>query len=393
MLETPGQSRPDPLESLLDGLPVEIGSSGDPLGAHLLPVVEVDEGSGGFGQGAQAVVEGLELLRPGVTGTLADLVESRIQMGDDLLLAMKGEPTVPSVVHEDVVSGDPPQPGAEEAGLIESVQNPPGGDHGLLVDVLDGPGILHLGPNEGQKHRGMFPDEDLECGAIVLDGGAPGAVLEHPLSGFPGSGTRGSSDPTNRYPSMMPQNTLESIHATTIVCVRDEASVAIAGDGQVTLGAVVAKSSACKIRRLDDVGHDRAGVLVGFAGGASDAFALLERFESKLKATPTQLLKATAELARDWRTDRALRRLEAMMIVADLESMLIVSGQGDLIEPDDGIAAIGSGGHYALAAARALKRRSDLPASEVATESMQVAGEICIYTNTTISLETLTRQG
>ena len=192
---------------------------------------------------------------------------------------------------------------------------------------------------------------------------------------------------------MMPPTPLESIHATTIVCVRDDASVAIAGDGQVTLGAVVAKSSACKIRKLEKVGHDRAGVLVGFAGGASDAFALLERFESKLKATPTQLLKATAELARDWRTDRALRRLEAMMIVADLESTLIVSGQGDLIEPDDGIAAIGSGGHYALAAARALVRRSDLPASEVASEAMQVAGEICIYTNTSISLESLSREG
>ena len=190
---------------------------------------------------------------------------------------------------------------------------------------------------------------------------------------------------------MMPSNALETIHATTIVCIRDESSVAIAGDGQVTLGAVVAKSSACKIRKLPDVGRDRAGVLVGFAGGASDAFALLERFESKLKATPTQLLKSTAELARDWRTDRALRRLEAMMIVADLDSTLVVSGQGDLIEPDDGIAAIGSGGHYALAAARALVRSTDLPASRVATEAMQVAGEICIYTNTEISSESLIR--
>lgn len=205
-----------------------------------------------------------------------------------------------------------------------------------------------------------------------------------------GPGDTGSGIRTNRYPSMMPSNATDSIHATTIVCVRKGDSVAIAGDGQVTLGAVVAKSGACKIRRLPDVGRDRAGVLVGFAGGAADAFALLERFESKLKATPTQLLKATAELARDWRTDRALRRLEAMMIVADLDVTLMASGQGDLIEPDDGIAAIGSGGHYALAAARALVRRSDLPAVEIATEAMQVAGEICIYTNTRISSESLT---
>ena len=182
---------------------------------------------------------------------------------------------------------------------------------------------------------------------------------------------------------------LPSIHATTILSVRDDDGVAIAGDGQVTLGAVVAKSTACKIRRLRDVGADRAGVLVGFAGGAADAFALLERFEGRLKASPTHLLKAAAELARDWRSDRALRRLEAMMIVADLEKTLIVSGQGDLIEPDDGIAAIGSGGHYALAAARALRRQTKLSASIIAQESMQVAGELCVYTNTEISMERL----
>lgn len=182
---------------------------------------------------------------------------------------------------------------------------------------------------------------------------------------------------------------LPLIHATTILSVRDEGGVAIAGDGQVTLGAVVAKATACKIRLLREVGAERAGVLVGFAGGAADAFALLERFEGRLKATPTHLLKAAAELARDWRSDRALRRLEAMMIVADLEKTLIISGQGDLIEPDDGIAAIGSGGNYALAAARALRRQTDLPASTVAKEAMQVAGELCVYTNTEISMERL----
>lgn len=188
---------------------------------------------------------------------------------------------------------------------------------------------------------------------------------------------------------MSSDSSLPPIHATTILSVRDDEGVAIAGDGQVTLGAVVAKSTACKIRRLRDVGAERAGVLVGFAGGAADAFALLERFEGRLKASPTHLLKAAAELARDWRSDRALRRLEAMMIVADLEKTLIVSGQGDLIEPDDGIAAIGSGGHYALAAARALRRQTKLSASIIAQESMQVAGELCVYTNTEISMERL----
>ncbi len=176
-------------------------------------------------------------------------------------------------------------------------------------------------------------------------------------------------------------------HATTILSVRDGSGVAIAGDGQVTLGHVVAKSGARKIRRLPEVGANRAGVLVGFAGGASDAFALMERFEAKLRESPVNLLRAASGLARDWRTDRALRRLEAMMIVADLESTLILSGQGDLIEPDDGIAAIGSGGNYALAAARALSLHSELDAPTICREAMSIAGELCIYTNTRISVE------
>ena len=354
--------------------------------------MEIQKGSRRFGKGAQAVIECFELFRPGVTRPTADLVQPGIQVSDHSLLAVEGQSLGSSIVHEDVISGNASEPGAEGPGLVEAIERPPRRHHGLLVNVVDRRGIPDLGSNESQDHRGMFADEDLECRTVGFDGKAPQGSVD-PLSRFPSSGTWGSEDPTTRYPWMMPPNPLESIHATTIVCVRDDASVAIAGDGQVTLGAVVAKSSACKIRKLEKVGHDRAGVLVGFAGGASDAFALLERFESKLKATPTQLLKATAELARDWRTDRALRRLEAMMIVADLESTLIVSGQGDLIEPDDGIAAIGSGGHYALAAARALVRRSDLPASEVASEAMQVAGEICIYTNTSISLESLSREG
>lgn len=183
------------------------------------------------------------------------------------------------------------------------------------------------------------------------------------------------------------------IHATTILCVRDDAGVAMAGDGQVTLGAVVAKSTARKVRRLTDVGQDRAGVLVGFAGGAADAFALLERFEAALERSPVNLLKAAATLARDWRTDRALRRLEAMMIAADRGRTLVISGQGDLIEPDDGIAAIGSGGNYALAAARALRRHASLDSASIARESMQVAGELCVYTNTEIVLETIDSGG
>lgn len=179
------------------------------------------------------------------------------------------------------------------------------------------------------------------------------------------------------------------IHATTILCVRDDAGVAMAGDGQVTLGAVVAKSTARKVRRLEEVGQDRAGVLVGFAGGAADAFALLERFEAALERTPVNLLKAAATLARDWRTDRALRRLEAMMIAADRGRTLVISGQGDLIEPDDGIAAIGSGGNYALAAARALRRHTPLGSVEVAREAMTVAGELCVYTNTQLVVESI----
>ena len=167
----------------------------------------------------------------------------------------------------------------------------------------------------------------------------------------------------------------------------------MAGDGQVTLGQVVAKSSARKVRRLPDVGQDRAGVLVGFAGGAADAFALLERFEAALERSPVNLLKAAATLARDWRTDRALRRLEAMMIAADRSRTLVISGQGDLIEPDDGIAAIGSGGSYALAAARALQRATPLEASAICREAMTVAGELCIYTNTELVEESIASGG
>lgn len=170
-------------------------------------------------------------------------------------------------------------------------------------------------------------------------------------------------------------------HATTILCVRRDGRAAMAGDGQVTLDRVVAKADAVKVRRLEQGGADNAGVLMGFAGSAADAFALLERFEARLKDSPGNIKKAAIELARQWRTDRVLRRLESLLIVADRACGLIVSGSGDVIEPTDGILGIGSGGAYAVAAARALARHSSLAPAEIVRESMRVAGELCIYTN------------
>ena len=187
------------------------------------------------------------------------------------------------------------------------------------------------------------------------------------------------------YPAAMPA-TQPAIHATTILSVRRGNQVSLGGDGQVTLGHAVAKADAVKVRLLPDVGAEKAGVLVGFAGGAADAFGLLERFESKLKGAPMNLLRAASELARDWRSDRVLRRLEAMMVVADGERTLIVSGQGDLIEPSDGIAAVGSGGSYALAAARSLVAHTDLSASDTTREALAIAAGICIYTNESITV-------
>ncbi len=178
-------------------------------------------------------------------------------------------------------------------------------------------------------------------------------------------------------------------HATTIVSVRREGQVAIAGDGQVTLGQTVAKANAVKVRRLDALGADGRGVLVGFAGSAADAFALLDRFETHLKASPQNLLKAAIELAKQWRTDRVMRRLESLLAVADARQSLMISGQGDVIEPSDGIIAIGSGGPYAQAAARALLEHTSMSATDVASESLRIAGEICVYTNTNITVLTL----
>ncbi len=172
--------------------------------------------------------------------------------------------------------------------------------------------------------------------------------------------------------------------ATTILTVRRDDQVAMAGDGQVTLGDVVMKHGARKIRRLDE-----GRVLAGFAGAAADAFALIERFEGKLKEHSGDLARAAVELARDWRTDRVLRRLEAIIVVADAKRSLLVSGSGDVIEPDDGVLGIGSGGSYATAAARALMGHTELPASEIARTALEIAADICIHTNREIHVETL----
>lgn len=174
------------------------------------------------------------------------------------------------------------------------------------------------------------------------------------------------------------------IHATTVISVRHRGKVAMAGDGQVSFNNMVLKHGARKVRRIY---HDQ--ILAGFAGAAADAFALFTKFEAKLEEYRGNLPRAAVELAKDWRTDRVLRRLEALLGVADLEHSLIVSGTGDVIEPDDGIIGIGSGGGFALSAARALIKHSDLSAREIVTEAMQIASEICVYTNAQITVEEL----
>ncbi len=172
--------------------------------------------------------------------------------------------------------------------------------------------------------------------------------------------------------------------ATTIISIRHRGKVALAGDGQITIGDVIVKQGAKKIRKLYE---DR--VLAGFAGSAADAMALFSKFEAKLEEFRGNLKRASVELAKDWRTDRILRRLEALLVVADRENSYLISGSGDLIEPDDGILAIGSGGAYALAAARALLTYSDLSAKDICMESMKIAATICIYTNSNILVEEL----
>lgn len=179
-------------------------------------------------------------------------------------------------------------------------------------------------------------------------------------------------------------DTGQVIHATTILAVRHQDKTVLAGDGQVTFGNTVIKHGAHKIRRLYN-----NTILGGFAGSAADAFALFSRFEAKLEQYRGNLERAAVELARDWRTDRFLRKLEAMMIAADRKSTFVLSGTGDLIEPDDGLVAVGSGGPFALAAARALARHSPLTARQIAEESMRIAADICIYTNANLTIEEL----
>ncbi|MDA0702896.1 MAG: ATP-dependent protease subunit HslV [Proteobacteria bacterium] len=173
-------------------------------------------------------------------------------------------------------------------------------------------------------------------------------------------------------------------HGTTILAVRKGDTVVIAGDGQVTLGQTVIKSNARKVRRLGD-----GGVIAGFAGATADAFALFERLEARLEQYPGQLARACVELAKEWRTDRYLRRLEAMMAVADRETSLVLTGTGDVLEPEDGLIGIGSGGTFALAAARALMAIDGLEAEDIARRSMEIAAGICVYTNTSLVVERL----
>lgn len=174
------------------------------------------------------------------------------------------------------------------------------------------------------------------------------------------------------------------VHGTTILAVKKDSKVAMAGDGQVTLGNTIMKGTARKVRKIYD-----GKILVGFAGATADAFTLFERFEGKVKEYNGDITRGAVELAKDWRTDRMLRRLEAMLLVADVDKLLLISGTGDVIEPDEGIIAIGSGGNYAYAAALAYLDSSDLSAREIVDRSMQIASQICIYTNSNLIVEEL----
>lgn len=177
---------------------------------------------------------------------------------------------------------------------------------------------------------------------------------------------------------------MEQFHGTTILCVRRGDQVALGGDGQVTLGNIVMKGTARKVRKVYG-----GKVLVGFAGGTADAFTLLDRFEGKLDKHQGNLLRASVELAKDWRTDRVLRRLEAMLLVADASSTLVITGNGDVLEPEGGVGAIGSGGTYAQSAAKALVENTELAPAEIVKKSLTIAGELCIYTNLNHIIETL----
>src|SRR5471032_2444490 len=182
----------------------------------------------------------------------------------------------------------------------------------------------------------------------------------------------------------VPDPHMEQFRGTTILSARRGQTVALGGDGQVTLGNIVIKAGARKVRRLY---HDR--ILAGFAGGTADAFTLFERFEAKLEKHQGNLLRSAVELAKDWRTDRVLRRLEAMLVVCDAQSSLIISGNGDVLEPEQGLVAIGSGGPYAQAAARALLENTQLPPEEIVKKALSIAGDLCIYTNQQHTIEIL----
>jgi ATP-dependent HslUV protease subunit HslV len=182
----------------------------------------------------------------------------------------------------------------------------------------------------------------------------------------------------------MTDNSLPSWHGTTILSVRKDGRVTVAGDGQVSFGATVIKSNAKKVRRLG-----KGDILAGFAGSTADAFALFERLEAKLEQHPGQLARACVELAKDWRTDRYLRRLEAMMAVVDKDTSLVLTGTGDVLEPENGLIGIGSGGPYALSAARALIDLPDLSSEQIARRALKIAAEICVYTNENVTVETL----
>jgi ATP-dependent HslUV protease subunit HslV len=196
-------------------------------------------------------------------------------------------------------------------------------------------------------------------------------------------GGENPSDATMQYTSKASDDAV-GWHGTTILCVRHGGQVAMAGDGQVTMGQTVVKGNARKVRRIGN-----GAVITGFAGATADAFTLLERLEAKLERFPNQLERACVELAKDWRTDRYLRRLEAMLAVADRAHSFTLTGNGDVLEPEDGVIAIGSGGNYALAAARALLAVDGLSAEVIARRAMAIAAEICVYTNTSVLVETL----
>jgi ATP-dependent HslUV protease, peptidase subunit HslV len=212
-----------------------------------------------------------------------------------------------------------------------------------------------------------------------------GAALYWPEMSIRSSAVRSSTAiAVSRADTPANSRSARRIRSTTVLCVRRNSSVVMAADGQVTLGDSVIKHTARKIRRLY---QDK--ILAGFAGSTADAFSLFSRFEAKLEQYAGNLGRSAVELAKDWRTDKMLRNLEALLVVADLQQTFLISGSGDVIEPDEGIAAIGSGGSFALAAARALVENSDLPARAIAEKSLRIAGQICIYTNDQITIEEL----